>query len=101
MDYIDIFWVYLQVISAIVAKGVMISYLFVGTIATLYAVGFFFVTGITIFDEGKKREMPFRFKISYVLVMLSLLPYFYMAFAKEIINLRLNRKLSALSLAMG
>ncbi len=56
MDYIDIFWVYLQVISAIVAKGVMISYLFVGTIATLFAVGFFFVTGITIFDEGKEAR---------------------------------------------
>ncbi|QUJ69660.1 hypothetical protein KDD30_23305 (plasmid) [Photobacterium sp. GJ3] len=62
-------------------------YLAIGGLATLYALVFFFLTGLTIFDQGKKQAMPFRHKCSYVFVMLLLMPLFFPVFMDEIISL--------------
>ncbi|MGI3003758.1 hypothetical protein ACRTDJ_11865 [Shewanella algae] len=56
-----------------------------GAIATLYMIGFFLYSGVTIFDNGQKKEMPFRYKVSYVLVVAALMPYFYIVFIKELL----------------
>lgn len=63
------------------------AYLVLGTVATLYAVFFFFLTGLTIFDQGIKKIMPLRFKCSYVFVMFLMMPAFYLVFIEEILAL--------------
>lgn len=62
----------------------IIYYLAVGGLVTLYVVVFFVLTGVTFFDQGAKQKMPFRYKVSYLMVMLILLPYFYAVFGREI-----------------
>ncbi|WP_120512303.1 hypothetical protein [Photobacterium salinisoli] len=63
------------------------AYLVLGMAATLYAIGFFFLSGLTLFDQGKKRPMPFRYQCSYVFIMLLMMPVFYLIFIQEILSL--------------
>lgn len=61
-----------------------------GFLSTLYVLISYFINGYTVFDESKKTEMPFRFKVSYVLVMSAIFPFFYGVFIKEVVILHKN-----------
>jgi len=67
-------------------------YQVIGFMVTLYTILFFFVTGLTIFEDANTVQMPFRQKVSYVLVMFFLFPIFYFAFLKELFSLRKMHK---------
>ncbi|KDM90019.1 hypothetical protein [Photobacterium galatheae] len=75
------------------------AYLALGSVATLYAVFYFFLSGLTIFDQGKKKNMPLRFKCSYVFVMFLMMPIFYLIFIEEILALSRYFKANKQSMA--
>ncbi|MGF1692463.1 hypothetical protein [Photobacterium kagoshimensis] len=66
----------------------LITYAYIGILATLYVVVFFILTGVTVFEGQEKGFMPFRYKVSYVLVMCAIFPCVYIAFFYEIVSLR-------------
>ncbi|UAB73954.1 hypothetical protein INR79_22715 [Vibrio sp. SCSIO 43132] len=80
-----------QALSKVLA-WVFFVYSMVGTLVSIYVIGFFMVTGITVFDGGKRRYMPMRLKVSYVLVMFYVFPIFYAAFIKDILTMSNRRK---------
>lgn len=63
------------------------AYLVLGVVATLYAIVFFLLSGLTLFDQGKKRPMPLRYQCSYVFIMFLMMPVFYLIFIEEILAL--------------
>ncbi|MDO6708099.1 hypothetical protein [Photobacterium sp. 1_MG-2023] len=63
------------------------TYMALGYLATIYTIVFFIFTGSTIFDQGHKQKMPLRYKFSFILVSSLLMPYLYVVFVSEILNL--------------
>ncbi|WP_104402662.1 hypothetical protein [Vibrio penaeicida] len=72
-----------QAVSEI-TRQIMQFYAMLGSLVTLYVLGFFIGTGVTVFDDGVKQEMSWRLKISYVIVMACLFPIFYAPFLKDV-----------------
>ena len=64
------------------------AYLTVGMVLTLYAIMIYFFTGIPLFKETNPGKVPFRHKVSYVVVTFFMLPVFYIVFLKEIFALK-------------
>ncbi|RLV60010.1 hypothetical protein D5018_09400 [Parashewanella curva] len=77
-------------VLTLVLTGLSFIYLIAGAIATLYVVISYLLNGYTVFDAPRKPSMPFRYKVSYIFVMLNIFPYFYIAFIKEILSLHKN-----------
>ena len=68
------------------------AYLTIGMVSTLYAIIFYFFTGIPLFKEPDPEKVPFRHKVSYVVVIFFMLPIFYIVFLKEILALKAIRQ---------
>ena len=68
------------------------AYLTVGMVLTLYTIIIYFFTGIQLFDEPIPGKTPFRYKVSYVVVIFFMLPVFYIVFLKEILALKNARR---------
>ena len=64
------------------------AYLTIGLVFTLYCIIFYFCTGISLFNEPDPERVPFRHKVSYVVVIFFMLPVFYIVFLKEIMALQ-------------
>lgn len=64
------------------------TYFTVGMVLTLYAIVIYFFTGIPLFKEANLGRVPFRHKVSYVVVVFFMLPVFYIVFLKEIFALK-------------
>ncbi|MDO6583140.1 hypothetical protein Q4491_17495 [Photobacterium sp. 2_MG-2023] len=63
------------------------GYLILGAAATLYVIVYFFLSGLTLFDQGKKRPTPLRYQCSYIFIMCLMMPVFYLIFIEEILSL--------------
>ncbi|MBD1559447.1 hypothetical protein HC752_21115 [Vibrio sp. S9_S30] len=72
-----------QTVSEI-TRHIMRVYVALGSLVTLYVLGFFVATGVTVFDDGVKQKMSLRLKMSYVLVMGCLFPIFYAPFLNDV-----------------
>ncbi|MGF1689175.1 hypothetical protein L4C36_21315 [Photobacterium japonica] len=59
-------------------------YLLIGTLVTLGLLVLQVWRGVMLFDMSENGETPFRYKVSYFLVMNSLFPLFYIVFIQEI-----------------
>ena len=86
---------------AVAQIAAIYAYLAVGQIATLYVLIMFFITGYNVFDAPKKPVMPMRYKVSYVLVMAVMFPFFYCIFYKEILALRKNARVGEQDVSLG
>lgn len=65
----------------------LVIYLVIGSLVTLGLLGLQLWRGAMLFDMSENGETPFRYKVSYFLVMWSIFPIFYIAFIKEILAL--------------